>query len=110
MRCEVCHGRGPGQIVGTSYPSSTTRGAQRAASSGRGNGHEDSRGRNWSGGNSSRGKHNRTRAYTFRKINDFRRVIHIVDVDENHSRVNARGQMNITNHRSVLQALLLCSQ
>ncbi len=56
------------------------------------------------------GKHDRTRAYTFRKTNEFKRIIHIVDVDENCSRVKARGHMNVTNHRSVLHTLLLWSR
>jgi hypothetical protein len=34
----------------------------------------------------------------------------MVDVDGNLSQVKARGQMNITNHRAVLQALLLHSR
>ncbi len=107
---EVCHGCGPGRIIGASYPSSSTGGAQRAASSGGGNNQDDSRCRYRSGGNSSRGKHSRSRAYTFRKSNEYRRIIHMVDVDGNLSRVKARGQMNITNHRAVLQAVLLHSR
>ncbi len=39
-----------------------------------------------------------------------RRIIHMVDVDGNLSRVKARGQMNITNHRAVLKALSLRSR
>jgi hypothetical protein len=46
----------------------------------------------------------------FRKANEFRRIIHIVDVDGNRSRVKARGHMNVMNHRSVLPALLLWSR
>ena len=57
-----------------------------------------------------RGKHSRSRAYTFRKSNEYRRIIHMVDVDGNLSQVKARGQMNITNHRAVLQALSLRSR
>jgi hypothetical protein len=46
----------------------------------------------------------------FRKSNEFKRIIHIVDVDGNCSHIKVRGQMNITNHRAVFQALLFCSQ
>jgi hypothetical protein len=46
----------------------------------------------------------------FRKSNEFKRIIHIVDEDGNRSRVKVRGHMNITNNRAVLQALSFCSQ
>ncbi len=69
---------------------------------GGGNDQDDSRRRYRSGGNLSRGKHSRSCAYMFRKSNEYRRIIHMVDVDANLSQVKARGQMNITNHRAVL--------
>jgi hypothetical protein len=46
----------------------------------------------------------------FRKSNEFKRIIHRVNVDGNCSCIKVRGQMNITNHRAVLQALSFCSQ
>jgi hypothetical protein len=85
-------------------------GAQHAALSGGGQDQDGFRCRNWSGGNSSWGKHSRSQAYMFRKSNEFKRIIHIVGVDGNCSRIKVWGQMNITNHRAVLQALLFCSQ
>ncbi len=45
-----------------------------------------------------------------RKSNEFKRITHIVDVDGNRSCIKVRGQMNITNHRAVLQALSFHSQ
>ncbi len=46
----------------------------------------------------------------FRKSNEFKRIIHIVNVDGNCSCIKVRGQLNITNHRAVLQALLFHSR
>jgi hypothetical protein len=46
----------------------------------------------------------------FRKSIDFRRIIDMIDVDGNRSRVKDRGRMNITNHKAVLQAPSLLSR
>jgi hypothetical protein len=45
----------------------------------------------------------------FRKSYEFKRIIYIVAVDGNPSRIKVREQMNITNHSAVLQALSFCS-
>ncbi len=90
------------RIIGASYPSSSTGGAQLAALSGGGHDQDGFRCRNRSGGNLSWGKHSRSQAYMFRKTNEFKRIIHIVDVDGNRSCIKVRGQMNIMNHRAVL--------
>ena len=79
--------------------------AQRAASSGRGNNHGDLQRTSRSGGNTSQGRHNRSRASNFRKISHFKRIVELVDVDGNRQRVVDRGQMNITRHETVLQVL-----
>jgi hypothetical protein len=41
----------------------------------------------------------------FRKSNEFRRIINMVDEDGNCFRTKDRGRMNITSHKAVLQAL-----
>jgi hypothetical protein len=105
QRQQGWHKRGQEQIVGTSYPSSSTGGAQHAALGGRGNSHEDSRCKNRPGGNLLRGKHNRSRASNFRKCTEYRREIELIDVDGNHTKVRTRGRMNVMQHDTVLQAL-----
>jgi hypothetical protein len=79
-------------------------GAQRAASSGRGNDSISRRTRG-SGGNTSRGRHNRSRASKFRRSNQTKQVIRLVDINGDTRTVRRRGRMNITNHSSVLDAL-----
>jgi hypothetical protein len=79
-------------------------------SSGGGNNQGGSRCRSWSGGNTLHGKHNRIRAGKFRKCNEFKRVIELVDVDGNCTRVTSQGQMNGTRHETVLQVLTQCVQ
>jgi hypothetical protein len=75
------------------------------ASSGRGNGHKESRRRSQPRGNRSQERHNRTRACKFRKKKYYQRVVELIDVDGNHTKVKTRGRMNITQHISVLQVL-----
>ncbi len=83
-------------------------GAQRIASSGdRGNDQDGSGHKNQSGGNSLRGKHNRTRASRVRKQRDYRRVINLIDVDNNATVNKRRGRMNGTSHKRVLASLSL---
>jgi hypothetical protein len=81
-------------------------GAQHTASSGGGNDHDDSRHRNQSGGNSLRGKHNRSQASNFRKQCDYRRTVRLIDVDSNKTITRMRGRMNTTSHERVLASLL----
>jgi hypothetical protein len=83
-------------------------GAQRAASSGRGN-NPCSRCTNGSGGNTSRGRHNRSQASKFRRSSELRQVIKLVNVDGDVSTVRRKGRMNNTSHTSVLEALLHCA-
>jgi hypothetical protein len=93
------------RIVGTSYPSFSTGGAQRAAPSGRGNDPISRRTRG-SGGNTSRGCHNRSSASKFRRGNEIRQVIiRLIDVNGDTRTVRRQGRMNTTNHSSVLDAL-----
>ncbi len=99
------HKRGRERIVGTSYPFSSTEGAQRTASIGGGNGHEDSRRKNWPRGNTLCGKHNRSHASNFKKCRDYQREIELIDVDGNRTKVRTRERMNIMQHDTVLQAL-----
>jgi hypothetical protein len=81
-------------------------GTQRTASSGNGgNGHDDSRCKNQPGGNNSRGKHNRTQASTFRKQQDYRRVITLIDVDNNETVIKRRRRMNGISHERILTLL-----
>jgi hypothetical protein len=77
--------------------------AQRAASSGRDN---DPKSRRTTGsrGNTSCGRHNRTRASNFRKSSELRQVIKLVNVNGEVSTVRQKGQMNTTKHTSVLEA------
>jgi hypothetical protein len=79
-------------------------GAQRAAPSGRGNNLILRRTRG-SGGNTSRGRHNRSQAIKFHRGNEIRQVIRLVDVNGNTRTVRQQGRMNTTNHSSVLDAL-----
>ena len=99
------NGRDQWQIFGTSYPSISTEGAQQEASSGRDNGHKESRRRSWPGGNTSQGRHNQTHTCKFRKKKYYQRVVELIDVDSIQTRVKTRGWMNITQHSSVLQVL-----
>jgi hypothetical protein len=77
-------------------------GAQRLVPSGQGN-NQTLRHTNQAGGNTSWGRHNRSRASNFRKSNEFCNVIKLIDVDANESVVRRRGKVN---HTSVIQALL----
>jgi hypothetical protein len=83
----------------------STGGAQRNASSRRGNNHEGSRRMGWLGGNTAHGKHNRIRASKFRKSIEFKHVIELADVEGNCTRMTSRGQMNGTRHETVMQVL-----
>ncbi len=58
-----------------------------------------------SGGNISRGRHNRSRASNFRKSSGLRQVIRLVDVIGNVRTVRRRGRMNSTSHTAVIDAL-----
>ncbi len=51
------------------------------------------------------GKHNRIQASKFRKHSEYKRVIRLIDVDGNVTKVRSRGQFNITGHITVLQVL-----
>ncbi len=81
------HRHGRGWIVCTSYPSSSTRGAQHAGLSGRGNDHKDYKRRDWPRGNTLHGKYNRSRASKFRKHNEYQHVTGLIDVDGNQTEV-----------------------
>jgi hypothetical protein len=84
----------------------STGGAQHAASSGMGNDWNNLRCTNQSGGNTSRGRHNRTRASNFGKSRDFTHIIRLIDDNGNYCMVRWKGQMKTTSHMTVLKALL----
>ena len=71
----------------------------------RGNSHDESRRKNQPGGNIACGKHSRLRASNFRNRKEYQHVIELIDVDDNHSKVRARGWMNGMQHDTVLQVL-----
>ena len=58
-----------------------------------------------SGGQTSRGRHNRSRASKFRRSNESKQIIKLVGINGKTRTVRQRGHMNITSHSSVLQAL-----
>jgi hypothetical protein len=81
-------------------------GAQCAApSKNRGNNHEVPMRRNQSRGNTLHGNHNRSCAQQFRKNNEYTRVIELIDVNGNCTRVKSRGKMNNIDHQRVLKNL-----
>ena len=61
-------------------------------SSGRGNDHEGSRRMGQSGHNTAHGKHNRICTSKFRKSIEIKRVIELVDVEGNHTRMTSQGK------------------
>jgi hypothetical protein len=52
------------------------------------------------------GKHNRTHTSQFRKQSEYKRVIKLIDVEGNITKVRSRRQFNITGHDTILQILI----
>jgi hypothetical protein len=58
-----------------------------------------------SGGNTSRGRHNRSRASHFHRSSEVRQIIRLIDVSGETREIRRWGRMNFTSHFSVLEAL-----